>query len=63
MSPGELVLPIAAMGAPTILIERLYSENQMLHCIKTLNNLLTSSEYNVETGHLNTTGRFLEMKK
>ena len=58
MSPGELVLPIAAMGAPTILIERLYSENQMLYCIRTLNNLLTSSQYNVKTGQLDSTGRF-----
>ena len=58
MKEWDRVLSIGEMGAPTILIERISSADEMHHCLSAYHALIGSSEYNVKTGHLETTGIF-----
>ena len=58
MKEQDRVLSVAEMGAPTILIERISSTDEMHHCVSVYHALIGSPEYNVKTGHLETTGHF-----
>ncbi len=45
MVPGDVVVPVAYMGAPTIVVERMASGIEPIHCLQALRHLYTAGGY------------------
>ena len=59
MVPGDVVVPVAYMGAPTIVIERMASGIEPIYCLQALRHLYTAGGY--QDGKIRGGKRFLSL--